>query len=502
MNFSRRQFQLALAAAVSNPLRVLAQAKATGVFSLGIASGEPTPDGILLWTRFAPKEAAQYATANVPVRWEVASDEGFKSVVRKNTAMATPGLNHSVHIDVAGLKPGREYFYRFIAGGERSVTGRFKTAPAAGTTPKAFRFASASCQQWTQGLWTAYRHMAEEDLDLVVHLGDYIYERSGSGNVRPEGREEIFTLDDYRRRYALYKSDANLQAAHARFAWVTTWDDHEVSNNYAKDVQEKGQPVDEFLSRRAQAYQAYYENMPLRRAAMPSGPNMRLHRRVDFGSLIRLHMLDTRQYRSDQPCNDGVQKVCEAMNNPAQTMLGPEQEQWLAAGVAESKARWNVLGQGVFVTYQDFDATADEQTNMDSWSGYPLARKRLVETLATRNDLNAVILTGDVHSSWGAQLHTEPLNVKSRCVAAEFVSTSISSAGDGVEMTDRAEKMLPVNPQVRYFNGRRGYLRYEVTADSWRTDYRGVDYVSRAGAPIMTKASFRIEPGKLTLEKV
>jgi alkaline phosphatase D len=500
MQISRRDlFASALALGASNSLPVWAKPKLSGFpFTLGVASGEPLPDGIVLWTRLA---AATMPNANIPVKWQIAEDDSFRKVARKGEAMATPALAHSVHAEVGGLKPGRWYWYRFQADGQQSPAGRFRTAPAAGETPARMRLAFASCQQWTQGLWTAYQHMAEEDLDLVIHLGDYIYEQGYRGDVRPDGKEEIFTLDQYRGRHALYKSDPLLQRAHARFAWMTTWDDHEVSNNYANDIQEKGQPREEFLKRRGAAYQAYYEHMPLRRASLPTGPDMRLYRRADFGGLMRLHMLDTRQYRTDQPCGDGLKKACDDLKNPAQTLLGGDQERWLDENLRYSGAVWDVLGQQIFVTPQNFDAGDGEMMNMDSWSGYPLARQRLVDTLAARKQRNTVILTGDVHSSWVGELRTSAQDSASPCVAAEFIGTSISSGGDGVDMSERAETVLRNNPQIRYFNGRRGYVRCEVTPTSWRTDYRTVEYVTRPGAPLGTKASFRIEPGRLAVEK-
>ncbi|MEP7363630.1 MAG: alkaline phosphatase D family protein, partial [Acidobacteriota bacterium] len=358
MNLTRRHlFAQALALSASNPLSLLAAPKIDFPFTLGIASGEPTHDGIVLWTRLAPKpnDPAAMPQENVDVRWEIAEDESFSKIVRKGNAAATPMLAHSVHVEAAGLKAARWYHYRFTSAGYRSPAGRFKTAPAPGDEKTPLKFAFASCQQWTQGLWTAYQHMSEEEIDLVIHLGDYIYEQGYRGEVRTTGREEIFTLTDYRNRHALYKTDPLLQKAHANFPWVTTWDDHEVSNNYAGDVQEKGQPRTEFLERRASAYQAYFEHMPLRREQVNRGSNMTLHRRLDFGQMVRLHMLDTRQYRTDQVCGDGSKPACAELKNPSQTLMGPEQEQWLEGNLQSSKAKWDVLGQQILVTLQDFD---------------------------------------------------------------------------------------------------------------------------------------------------
>ena len=394
----------AFALGASNSLPLRAQPKLAGhPFTLGVASGEPLPDGIVLWTRLAPKpvDGGGMPNLNVEVKWTIAEDEAFSKVAKRGVAVAAPSLGHSVHVEAGGLRPERWYWYRFEAAGEQSAAGRFRTAPARGETPARLRLAFASCQQWTQGLWTAYRHMAAEDLDLVVHLGDYIYEQGYRGTVRPEGMAETFTLTDYRNRHALYKTDPLLQAAHARFPWVVTWDDHEVSNNYAADVQEKGQPRAEFLERRASAYLAFYEHMPLRRAAMPKGSSMVLHRRYDFGDLMRLYMLDTRQYRSDQACGDGSKAACAEIEDSSRTLLGAAQETWLDKELSGSKARWNVLGQQILVTLQDFDPGPADLLNMDSWSGYPPARKRLVESLRASKARNPVILTGDVHASWG-----------------------------------------------------------------------------------------------------
>jgi alkaline phosphatase D len=500
----RETLRTILALAAANPLPVRSAPKLDGEpFRLGIASGEPTADGIVLWTRLAPKpmEPGSMPNANIPVKWEIAEDEAFQKLAQKGTAMATPMLAHSVHVEAKGLKPWRWYWYRFQADGHRSMIGRFRTAPAPGDRPQRMQLAFASCQQWTQGLWTAYQHMAAEDLDLVLHLGDYIYEQGYRGEVRPDGREETFTLTDYRNRHALYKSDPLLQRAHASFAWMVTWDDHEVSNNYAADIQEKGQPRAEFLERRASAYQAYYEHMPLRASSIPSGSRMALYRRLDFGRLMRVHLLDTRQYRTDQPCGDGLKKACADLDDARQTLLGPDQERWLDQGLRSSQADWDVLAQQILMTLQDFDPGPEEMFNMDSWSGYPLARKRLLETLASREKKNAVVLTGDVHSNWAGQLHLNAQDLSTQCLAAEFVGTSISSGGDGFDSTKRAEDVLSANPQVRYFNGRRGYVRCEVTAQSWRTDYRVVPYVTKPGAPIRTHSSFTVEPGRLVLAK-
>ena len=336
---------LGLGAARRAPGRSLFQPSA---FPLGVASGDPTPDGVVLWTRLAldPLNGGGMPPDDVEVVWEVARDEGMTDVARRGTSVASGALGHSVHVEVDGLEPGRWYWYRFRAGTDESAVGRTRTLPAAGARPDRLRFAFASCQHYEHGYYTAYRHMAEDDLDLVFHLGDYIYEGAASdGRVRRHTGGENELLDEYRNRYALYRGDPDLQAAHAAFPWVVTWDDHEVDNNYANAVsEEEGLPAELFLRRRAAAYQAYYEHMPLRRSSLPAGPDLQLYRAFDWGDLASVHVLDTRQYRTDQPCGDG-RGACDGMFDPAATPLGEAQERWLLDGLDGSAARWNVVPQ-------------------------------------------------------------------------------------------------------------------------------------------------------------
>ena len=275
-------------------------------FRLGVASGDPEPDGVVLWTRLAPDplEGGGMRPRPVRVRWEVAEDERLRRVVARGEETARPEEGHSVHVEVAGLRPGREYFYRFIAGGEESATARTRTAPAPGSNAPV-RFAYASCQHYEHGHYTAYRHMAKEDLDLVLHLGDYIYEfgpkayQAPSGVARTYAAAEPTTLNGYRDRYAQHKLDPDLQAAHHAFAFAVTWDDHEVKDNYAGLTCGDADPA-AFRARRAAAYQAYWEHMPLRRRSRPGRDEMRIYRRLDYGRQLRFNLLDTRQYRADQ----------------------------------------------------------------------------------------------------------------------------------------------------------------------------------------------------------
>jgi alkaline phosphatase D len=469
-------------------------------FTLGVASGDPTSDGVVLWSRLARSalEAAQAADASVAVDWEIAEDDGFTRIAQSGSASATPQLGHSVHVEAAGLEPGREYFYRMMAGGQESPVGRTKTAPAVGAPVDRFRFAFASCQHYEHGLYTALGHLAEEDVDLIVHLGDYIYEMSyGENLVRHHDAPEPMTLDEYRARYTMYRSDPNLMAAHASAPWVVTWDDHEVDNNYADDIAEDEQTVEELLLRRAAAYQAFYEFMPLRRAAMPVGPDAQLYRRLRFGDLIEMDVLDTRQYRSDQPCGDRSKPSCAEHIAPDRSMLGARQRDWLFEGLAATEARWNVLAQQVMMArLRGTNAEGDETWSMDMWDGYPAEREALLRVLGDVGAANPIVLTGDIHSHWVADLHTDFDDLTSPIVATELVGTSISSNGDGQDMTASGERRLSSNPHIKFYNGQRGYVTAEVTPELWTSEFKIVPRVTEPGAAIETRATFVVENGR------
>lgn len=479
-------------------------------FALGVAAGDPTPAGGVLWTRLAPRPLEPEGGMDgqrVVVGWEVAADEGFQRVVQRGRVTAAPELSYSVHVDVDGLAPDRWYHYRFTAGDAVSPVGRLRTTPAAGATSP-LRFAFASCQHYEAGHFTAYAHMAREELDLVAHLGDYIYEYGAAaagapGRVRRHVGGEIRTLDDYRRRYAQYKSDPALMAAHARCPWVVTWDDHEVDNNYAGLVGENDWESEEQMrARRAAAYQAWWEHMPVRVPRARSWAELDIARAVAWGALARLWVLDTRQHRSDQACGDGVRVVpcgtgVGAWNDPARTMLGARQERWLLDGLGASRSRWQVLAQQVMVA--PFDVEPDDATrlSMDTWTGYPAARRRLLDAVAERARHRTVVLTGDIHSHWVNELHADLRAREGPGVAAEFVTSSISSGGDGTDrwaqVTDAA---LTAQPQVRWHSARRGYVSCTVEAGAWTSEYRVVPYVSRPDAPLETPTRWRLSHGQ------
>ncbi len=476
-------------------------------FQLGVASGDPTHDGIVLWTRLAvdPLNGGGMPQDDLPVKWVVATDEKLKNVVRSGTATAQHDWAHSVHVEVDGLQPDRVYWYQFYAAGEASPLARTRTAPAPGVSLQHFRFAFASCQHWEAGLFTAYDHMSREDLRVVFHLGDYIYEgKEGNSKVRKHIGPEIETLEQYRNRHALYKTDAFLQATHNAFPFVVTWDDHEFENNCAGAISEDpGVSAADFLKRRANAYKAYYEHMPIRSSTLPKGPDMQLYRTVNFGSLIRFNILDTRQYRSDQPCGDRNKAPCEGVFDPQATMLGQAQEAWLQKEISQSRAQWNVLAQQVMIARVDRDPDPDKIAwSMDQWGGYDVPRSRLLKFLDDSRVSNPVVLTGDIHSNWVNDLKADFDQPNSKTIATEFVATSISSGGDGSDTRKDTPGVLRDNPFVKFFNAQRGYVSCEVTPNEWKSDYQVVEYVSKPGAPLITKASFIVENGRPGAEKV
>ena len=493
--------------------RAIAQPKFSAYpFSLGVASGDPLPDSVVLWTRLAPDplNGGGMPQQNVPVQWQIAANESMTQIVRVGTAMATPELAHSVHVDVRGLEPARWYWYQFKVGNEVSPIGRTRTAPAPGAHLEQLTFAFCSCQKWDDGYYSAYRRIAEEDLDLVFFLGDYIYENgiNATGGVRnvllPEQfREETVTLERYRLQYALYKTDPDLQKAHALFPFVVTWDDHEVDNDYTGAISQDNDPVEAFLRRRAAAYQAFYEHLPLRQFSLPQGPNMLLYRRLTFGDLAEFSVLDTRQYRSDQPCSDGETPRCDAALDPSKTMTGAEQERWLLDGLNRSQSRWNAIAQQVLMAELDHRIEPGEIFWNDSWDGYPLARNRILDYIANQRIANPVVITGDWHSTFVNDLKLNFKDPNSPTVATEFVVTAISTGGDNNGYDDYYDPIIPENPHIKFFDGdRRGYFRVNINHKRWQTDLRIVESVSRPDAPVDTLASFVVENGRLGVQRV
>ncbi|GAA1589514.1 alkaline phosphatase D family protein [Actinoplanes couchii] len=470
-------------------------------FTLGIASGDPSPDGFVLWTRLAPAPLAAdglggMPARNVPVAWEIAADERFRRVLRRGTATARPAHAHAVHVEVGGLAPGREYFYRFRAERWTSPAGRTRTAPARWAHPAALAMSFVSCSQYEHGYFTAYRRLAEDEPELILHLGDYQYEYAPDtytipgGNPRDHEGPETVTLANYRQRHAQYKTDPDLQAAHAVAPWAVVWDDHETENNWADEVPE--QPDPNFLARRAAAFQAYWENMPLRRSSIPNGIDMQLYRRLHWGRLATFHMLDTRQYRDDQGCGDGY-KDCPATYDPARSITGAEQEAWLLDGFRRSTARWDVLGQQVFFGQRDNNSGPQKVLSMDSWDGYQGSRDRITRGWLDARVRNPVVLTGDVHAHWADDLKLDWDDPTSRTVGTELVCSSITSGGNGADVPGGNHSWTPWNPHLRFYNNQRGYVRTRITGGELTADFVVLPYVTEAGAAAHTRATFVIE---------
>ncbi|MBM7770262.1 alkaline phosphatase D [Actinokineospora baliensis] len=490
-----------VAVGVGTPALAAPDRTLTYPFTLGVASGDPSADGVVLWTRLAQDPLALdglggMPNRTLPVLWQVAADERFRHVVRTGVEWARPESAHSVHVELAGLRPGAEYFYRFRVQEHVSETGRTRTAPAPHSLTGALTMSFASCSHFGEGFFTAYRRLAEDHPDLVLHLGDYQYEYAGkAADVRAVVGPETRTIADYRLRHAQYKSDPDLRLAHQVAPWLIVFDDHEVENNWADDVPEAPDP--EFPARRAAAFQAYYENMPLRRTARPRGQDMQLFRRVRWGALANFHMLDTRQYRTDQACGDGTKVDCADRLDAARTLTGAAQERWLLDGLRTSRARWDVLGQQVFFAQRDLTAGEKQGFSMDAWDGYKASRDKVAAGLATAR--NGVVLTGDVHRHWAGDVKENFDNPESRNVAVELVTTSITSTGDGGEDTNAT--VLAENPHLKFYKNRRGYVRTRITAKELRADFRVLPHVRTAGAEATTAATFVVEDRGHTLHQ-
>lgn len=484
----RRAFLAAAAATLFVPAKT-ARTLAGDPFTLGVASGDPSIGGFVIWTRLALDPLGVNGRGGMPVRdvavdWQVAADERFSKILRSGTATARWKQAHSVHVELDGLEPGREYFYRFRTEGRLSPAGRTRTTPAGG---QPLTFAVAACAHYEHGFYTAYRRLAEQEPDLVLHLGDYLYEYGPSGYTALAGRVRTHTpgkcatLADYRLRHAQYKSDPDLQLAHAAAPWLVSFDDHELENNWAGPVSSTGAPA--FDRRRAAAFQAYYENMPLRRGSL-RGAVLRVNRRVSWGTLARFHLLDTRQFRDDQACLDGVRAACDERLSARRTLLGADQWRWLEGGLAASDTGWNLIGQQILMTQRDYKVGPGREVNLDSWDGYAPERTRLLNGL--RGVSNPVVLTGDAHMHHAAQLKPDFDDPDSPAVATELVASSIASDGDGYRDRAWVAEALAENPHISYLDQRRGYIICHLTATEMSVDFRTLDYISRKGAPAKT----------------
>ncbi len=501
---------IAIIAATS---RLAAQTLRHNPFAIGVASGSPSTDGMVLWTRLLAAAGGEPLPAvPIEVRWELARDAQFKTMVQTGTELAHPDFAHSVHVEVQGLplpaedSEPRHYWYRFMMGDAVSAVGRTRTLPARGSQQK-LTLALASCQNYEHGYFSAYRHMAAENLDCVLFVGDYIYEYGPTPNrTRQHNSPTCRTLDEYRARYALYKSDVDLQSAHAAFAWIVTWDDHEVENDYADDRAASGRGED-FLKKRAAAYRAYWEHMPLRKAQLPVGPNAQMYRRYAWGQTANLHVLDARQYRDYQVCTPTDQggsrtvfdKTCPERLGTASSLLGAAQENWLAQGMQQSHAGFEIVGQQSIMAQMrtpamrslEPQATAEGFWN-DSWDGYPQARARALDVWAQKK--NVISLGGDVHATYVNNLVTNFDDPSSKVLATEIVGTSISSPSWPQVATDR---IMSYNPHIKFGKSdQRGYTVLEVEGARATAHLRVIDNARVIDSTVSTAASFTVEAGK------
>jgi len=511
----RRLLQLAAAGAATLwlPRSAWSQPRIAGdPFTLGVASGSPTHDSVVLWTRLHPQGlfGSSLGLDPVTVRWEIAQDEKFSRIVQKGQSIAAAALAHSVHVEVPGLEPDRWYYYRFMVGNAESPVGRTRTFPAPGAEASRLRVAYASCQRWEHGYFSAYRHMRRDDPDVVLFLGDYIYEYPNAKNaVRVPTGGWVRTLDDYRRRYALHKSDGDLQAMHAACPWLVTWDDHEVQNDYAGQKEgNSGAPVASFAALRAAAYQAYYEHMPLRSAVLTraldglaKGAELRIHSTVRFGALASFYLLDDRQYRAPQACTrdgrSGSSTIdpaqCAEWADPERTLLGPAQERWLDDAFAHGSAGWNIVGQQTLFGQREFRSGPVRSLWNDGWDGYPAARARMLASMRKNMLANPVVLGGDVHQNWVGHVKADYADPRSPSIGVEFCGTSISSRADEGQVPSQ----LARNPHFVFADSeRRGYGFVELTAKRLTTSLRVVSDVTLRDATIETLAKFSVEAGR------
>lgn len=478
-------------------------------FKLGVASGWPTADAFILWTRLAPSLYDKAAMPRDPivVKWQVAGDEAFARIVREGEAVAYPENAHAVHVEVTGLEPARPYFYRFIADGEASPVGRSHTLPPMGSPLEAFRFAFASCQSRTDGYYAAYRDMVEQEPQLILHLGDYIYENGWVAMTRRIPVIEAFDLDGYRALYASYKQDEALQAAHAAAPWVTIWDDHEICNDWGGAYSGSSHMVPEaFLARKVAAFKACYEHMPLPMTSRPHEAVARMYGRLAVGNLIQFDFLDCRQYKNDPACQDqprisdgfaSYPKICKAAADPGRSMLGADQEQWLAKGLGFYGATWNAIAQTTMVAPFDFVSGEEAAYDMDGWDSFPVSRQAILDLIAERKLSNTVFLGGNIHAYYSGVLNRVALDPESPPIATEIVGTSISSGGGGDARYTSANSQFSENPFARFFeNRRRGYVLCDVTHKAWTNHFRTIKDVADPYSPSSVLARAVIETGK------
>jgi alkaline phosphatase D len=479
-------------------------------FKLGVASGAPRADSVILWTRLIVEDWDRSTTNEVGesilVRWEVFADEHLSRLVASGEQLTDQFKAHSVHVKVQGLKPSTRYWYRFMSGQAVSDVGETKTAPTKDDDTDRLKFALASCQNYEAGHYTAYQDMMERELDFVLFVGDYIYEtnQTRTNPVRQHNAPEPVTLDEYRSRYVQYKLDPLLQAAHAKFPWILMWDDHEVVNDYANDTDPAFTNVQDFLKRRAAAYQAYFEHQPIEFGPLvqsPYGASMPLNDSFTWGKLAQLWTLDCRQYRSNHACSRDGQSGgrlvlnCDELDQPHRTMLGFNQERWLTSGLSRAPQRWKLLAQATQISSTKLPSPLGELTYTEAWDGYPQARKRLLQSIDEYKVSNVVTLGGDVHMNVIANLRLKPNDLTSAPLATEIVTTSLTSLG----LSNQQTKLIKAfNKDIAHMQAdERGYTLIDVNREQLDCQFRVTASPALAGGSFATQAQFRVEAGRV-----
>lgn len=488
-------------------------------FTLGVASGSPTSDGFVLWTRIAPdplcadpRTPGGIDGSNLPLNFEISSDEQMRKIIRHGRIETEARYAHSVHLQIRGLDAGRPYWYRFLSGEASSPIGRAMTLPSSATATTQLRLGAVSCAHYEQGYFSAYRHLADETPDLVLYLGDYIYEyidRVSDDLVRHHSDGvEATDLRTYRNRYAQYRLDADLQRLHATAPALMTWDDHEVANDYGNLLNASfgEHPVFTdpkiFKLRRNAAYQAFYEHMPLRPDQAPRAGGMRIYGRHVVGNLAQILVADTRQYRSAAACYgppDGTggrlvtATYCPALLGSSRSMLGSAQEAWLHKQLSSQDQRWSVLAQSVLMAQLLRRNAADEPLFWtDDWNGYPASRQRLLKHLHQHGQMNTVVLGGDAHAFFANDLKLDFNDSAAPVVATEFVGTSVTSKPGNFNTS----QLLQQNPHIHFFdNSVRGYLSLDIRPSLLTARYQAISDPRDPLAGVRTLQKFCVEPG-------
>jgi len=474
-------------------------------FQLGVASGAPSTDGFVLWTRLIFDEMST-PDESIAVNWFV-SDLETNEIIQSGVAPAISELAFSVHVDISGLESNRWYGYHFSVAGFVSVNGRARTMPLMTDSVESLHLAYASCQRYEDGFYVAYKDMVKQPLDLICFVGDYIYEyASRKDSLRGTGLKKVKSLDEYRARYELYKKDQNLQAAHAYCPWLIVWDDHEVKNNYYYLKSDKG--YNDFIELKAAAYQAFYEHMPLSPKSLLEGVKglkkgrLQIYQSIEFGRLAKIYLLDNRQYRDAPLCTvragSSLINVCDSLSADSNSMLGQEQESWLEKSLKNSKSlhSWHLLVQQTRFSPSNYRAGLGNKSSSDTWDGYPLARQRLVDILSENVVGRAVLIGGDIHQNWVANIHHNPYDVSSDVVAAEFTGTSISSQSKATLKS--IARSLQKNPHLLFADGTfRGYGYMKIYSDRVEVQLRAVKNISLPESDVFDLASFEYKKNNL-----